>query len=70
MTVLLSKTFFVWFRVALGNLLESHMAQDTHRSFADTSVCILQACTYIAIWCASTRDNKTHVPYDCTLHTK
>ena len=25
---------------------------------------------YIAIWCATTLDNKTHVPYDCTLHIK
>ena len=27
-------------------------------------VCILQARTYIAVWCSATHDNKTHVPYD------
>ena len=42
-------------------------APDTHRPF---SVRILQTCTYIAIWCATTHDNKTHVPYDCLLCTK
>ena len=36
---------------------------------------IVSACTasryvYIAIWCATTHDNETHLPYDCMLHTK
>ena len=34
------------------------------------SVHILQAHTYITIWCAIMHDNKTHVPHDCILHTK
>ena len=25
---------------------------------------ILQAHTYIAVWCATVHDNKTHTPYD------
>ena len=29
---------------------------------------ILHACTYIAIWCVTTHDNKSHVAYDCTTH--
>ena len=33
-------------------------------------VFILQAYRYIAIWRSSMHDNKTHIPYDCTLHTK
>ena len=33
-------------------------------------VLILQARKYIAIWCATTHDSKTHVPYVCILHTK
>ena len=33
-------------------------------------VCILQTCTYTVLQCTSTHDNKTHVAYDCTLHTK
>ena len=40
------------------------------RSLMQHCVCMLQAHTYIAIWCATTHDNKTHVPYDCILHTK
>ena len=30
-------------------------------SLLEHCVCILQACTYIAIWCAAMHDNKTHV---------
>ena len=42
-----------------------------HRLFSDTKcVCILPARTYIAIWCATTPDNKSHVPYDCIPHNK
>ena len=40
------------------------------RSLIQNCVYILQALIYIAIWCATTHDNKTHVPYDCILHTK
>ena len=39
------------------------------RSLLQHFVHILQACTYLAVWCASTHDNKNHVPYDCILHT-
>ena len=48
-------------------------APDTHLSFSDTTLCgyaVLQACTLIAIWCATTHDNKTHTPYDYMLHIK
>ena len=31
---------------------------------------ILQVRTYIAIWCATTHNNKTYVLYDCIPHTK
>ena len=31
-------------------------------------VCILLAHTYIAIWYATTHDNKTHVPFASTTH--
>ena len=70
-TALLSKTFLVWFGVAWEIWLESYDPRHAHRLFSDTNcVHILQACTYIAIWYATTHDNKTHVPYDCILHTK
>ena len=50
------------------------MAPDTHQSFSDTTLCAYTASPhihmYIAIWCATTHDNRTHVPYDCILHTK
>ena len=31
---------------------------------------ILKAHIYITIWCTTTHDNKTRVPYDCILNTK
>ena len=31
---------------------------------------ILQAHTYITIWYTTMHDNETHIPNDCTLHTK
>ena len=40
------------------------------RSLIQTCVRILQALIYIAIWYATTPDNKTHAPYDYILHTK
>ena len=40
------------------------------RSLIQNCVRILQAHTYIAIWCVITVDNKTHIHYDCILHTK
>ena len=45
---------------------------DTHQLFFDTTLCvrILQDHTYIAIWSATTHENKTHVLYDCISHTK
>ena len=36
----------------------------------DVHTCILQACTYIAIWCATMCDNQTHVSNNWILHTK
>ena len=49
-----------------------YMAPDIHhgRSLIQHGLRILQAHTYIAIWCVTTPDNKTHVPYDCVVHTK
>ena len=38
------------------------------RSLSQNCVHILQV--HIAIWCATIHDNKTHIPYDCILHTK
>ena len=47
-------------------------APDMHcgHSLRQHCVHMLQTCTYIAIWCATMHDNKTHIPYDCILHTK
>ena len=42
----------------------------TDHSLMQHFVHILQAYTYIAIWCTTIHDSKTHVPYDCILHTK
>ena len=46
------------------------MAPDTHHSHSliQHCVCMLQALTYITIWCATTHDNKTHIAYDCITH--
>ena len=40
------------------------------RSLIQHCVCILQVHIYIILWYATMPDNKTHVPYDCILHTK
>ena len=48
--------------------LELH--ERSNWSFSDTTLCVYTASPYSAIWCTTTRDNKTHVPYDCTLVTK
>ena len=37
------------------------------RSLTQHCLPILQARTLIAIWCPTTHDNLTHVPYDCLL---
>ena len=39
-------------------------------SLIQRCVCILPAHTYITIWCITSHDNKTHVPYDWRPHTK
>ena len=46
------------------------MAPDMHHNHSLTQdyVCILQAWTYIAIWCTTRHDSKTCVAYDCTTH--
>ena len=71
-TAILLDTFFVWFRVAWEIRLESYGLR--HAAFIPSSVqhCvrILQSHTYIAISYATTPENKTHVPYDCIVHTK
>ena len=76
MTVLLSETFLVWFRVAreiqlLKNYIYRELQPQTHIGHSLMQiVCILQAHIYIAIWQTTTHDNKTHIPNDCLLHTK
>ena len=40
------------------------------RSLAQNCVCVLQVCIFITIWCTTMHDNKTHITYNCTLHTK
>ena len=68
-TALLSETFLVLYRVAWEIRLESY--DPRHISIVlwyNIVVHILQACAYIAIWCTTMHDNKTHVPYDCILH--
>ena len=70
MTALLLETFLVRFRVAREIQLESYSPR--HALFSGTKLCAYTASPYIyiAIWHSSTHDNKTHVPYDCILHTK
>ena len=50
------RRFLVCFRVAWEIRLESY--DPRHSSYSK-----------IAVWCAAMHDNKTHVPYDCILHT-
>ena len=69
-TALLLKTFFVWFRELLERFYWRATASDTIQLFSGAMLCALQACTYITIWCPTTHDNKTHIPYECMLHTK
>ena len=38
-------------------------------SLLPNCVCIMQACTHIAIWYTAMHDNKTHTPYHCRLYT-
>ena len=68
-TALLLETFPLWFMELHEKFDWRAMAPDTHWSFFDTTC---HACTtahiYIAIWCVTTHDNKTHVAYDCTTH--
>ena len=70
-TALLLEIFLVWFRGAWQIWLESYSPKHTSVILCyNIVVYILQACTYIAIWCATIHDNKTHTPYDCILYTK
>ena len=69
-TPLLSETFLVWFRVAWEIWLESYVPRLASVIPSQHCVQILQTCTYIAIWCTTIYDNKTHVTFDCILHTK
>ena len=59
MIALLLDTFLMWFRVVRENQLESYGPRHA-------SVVVW----YIAILCTTMHDNKTHVPYDCIIHTK
>ena len=61
------RDFFEWFRVPPGLLWPQTLIG---RSKLQHCMPIPQARTCIAIWCAATHDNKTHVSYDCRLHTK
>ena len=63
MTALLSETFLLGFRVGWEIRLESY----DPRCKAVT-VCKLRSRTYIAIWCTTMHDNKTHIAFDCTTH--
>ena len=65
MTAVLSETFLVWFTVA-REILQTCISH----SLLQNCVCILQTHKYITVWCATTPDSKTHLPYDCMLHTK
>ena len=64
---LLSETFRVWLWSCMRDPTGELWPQTCiGRSLIQHCVCILQAHTCIVIWCATTRDNKTHVVYDCT----
>ena len=50
---------------------ESYGSRHPSVNLWNNIVCVyLQACTFITIWYTTTPDNKTHLPYDCILHTK
>ena len=51
---------FVWFRVVWEIQLTSYGPRHVSWSFSDTTLCILQAHTYITIWCATTRQQNSH----------
>ena len=65
MIALLSETLLVWFTVA-REFNWRVTVPNMHWSFPDIKcvVCILEARLYIAIWCATMHDNKTHIPHD------
>ena len=68
-TALLSETFLLWFTIELHERsIWRAVASDTHHghSLIQHSVYTMQPCTYIAIWCTTTHDNKTHIAYNCT----
>ena len=72
MTAVLSETLLVRFRVAREIRLESYGPRYASIILWHNTVCVyaMQACVYIALWCAITHDTETQVPYDCILHTK
>ena len=71
-TALQSMTLLVWFRIAMEIRLESYGPRLMSIVLWCNLVFVLLACTYIAIWCATMHNNKTHVhvPYDYIFLTQ
>ena len=63
----LKTTGYVW---TFSILSDYFTIGDIGHSLMQNCMHILQVCIYIAIWCATMHDTKTHIPYDCILHTK
>ena len=59
-----SKTFLECLRVA------GRWGPDTYCISHSLIQHCVRTCKPVPIWCTTTRDNKTHIPYDCILHSK
>ena len=63
--------FLVCLRVCMRDYPREHQPQTCIScSLMQYFLHILQACMYITVSCAAKHGNKTHLPYDCILHTK
>ena len=76
MTLILSETIFVLFRFVLEIQLEIYGPRHASVTLWYDIVCVYCKPPYIhryLMWnytCTCMPDNKTHVPYECILHTK
>ena len=61
---------YMYYRKIMVKRDQKTTVQLLHSQATDVVLSLLLAHTYITIWCATTHDNKTHVPYDCILHTQ
>ena len=59
-----------WCGLELHEISDSRtIALDMYQSLSDTTLFVYAASLYIHmyidLWCTTTHDNKTHLPYDC-----